>query len=141
MRGTTAGAGSLSRAAWVALGVAVLWSLALLVASTLAPAYQSTTETDSGTVTPGSATLVGENGWGVLVVMAVPLIVTVVVGFALWRRGAGRAAGVIAWTLTGLLAGLNLLAMLTVGLFMLPVTVCLVVACALRRPDLRATTP
>ena len=125
--------GRLPRAAWVALAGALLWSAALLVAATVAPAYQTVTETDSGTVTHGSATLVGENGAGVLLVMAVPLLVTMLVGWALWRRGARHGAGPIAWTLTGLLACLNLLAMLSVGLFMLPVTACLAVACAIRQ--------
>jgi hypothetical protein len=77
--------------------------------------------------------LVEQNGFGVLLTMAVPLLVTIIVGYALWRRGARRGAGVIAWTLTGLLACLSLVAMLSVGVFVLPVTACLVIACAVRQ--------
>jgi hypothetical protein len=121
------------RARWVTLGVALLWSVGLLVATALAPAYETVTETSSGTVTRGTATLVEQNGFGVLLTMAVPLFVTVIVGWALWRRGARRGAGPIAWTLTGVLACLNLLAMLSVGVFVLPVTACLVAACAVRQ--------
>jgi hypothetical protein len=36
----------------------------------------------------------------------------------------------IAWTLTGILAGFTLLAMMSIGVLVLPVTVALVVACA-----------
>jgi len=117
----------------VALAVALFWSAALLVAAALAPAYQSTTETSSGTVTHGSATLVNENGSGVLLIIGVPLLVTVIVGCALWRRGTRRGAGPIAWTVTGLLAGFNLVAMLSIGPYIMPVTACLAVACTIRQ--------
>jgi hypothetical protein len=117
----------------VALAVALFWSAALLVAAALAPAYQSTTETSSGTVTHGSATLVNENGWGVLSIIGVPLVVTVIVSYALWRRGARPGAGAVAWTFTGLLAGFNLIAMLSIGPFIVPVTACLAVACTMHQ--------
>jgi len=123
----------LRRGESVALAVALLWSAALLVAAVLAPAYQSTTETSSGTVTHGSATLVNENGAGVLLIIAVPLLVTLIVGYALWRRGARRGAGPVAWTFTGLLTGFNLVAMLSIGPFIMPVTACLAVACTIRQ--------
>jgi hypothetical protein len=106
------GDGHLPRGEWVALAVALVWSAGFIVAVALASAYQSTTETSSGTVTHGSATLVDENGRAVLLPVAVPLLVTVIVGCALWRREASRGAGPIAWTFTGLLAGFNVVAML-----------------------------
>jgi hypothetical protein len=127
------GDGHLPRGEWVALAVALVWSAGFIVAAALAPAYQSTTETSSGIVTHGSATLVDENGRAVLLPVGVPLLVTVIVGCALWRREASRGAGPIAWTFTGLLAGFNVVAMLSIGPFMLPVTASLVVACALRQ--------
>jgi hypothetical protein len=117
----------------VALAVALFWSAALLVAAAVAPAYQSTTETSSGTVTHGSETLVNANGFGVLPIIGVPLLLTVIVGYALRRRGARRGAGAIAWTFTGLLAGVNLAAMLSIGPFIMPVTACLAVACTIRQ--------
>ena len=123
----------------LALAAALAWSALLLVAATQVPVYQSETETTSeaetGTVThtvsPGSSTLVDENGSGILLIVAVPLLVTVLVACALWIRGSRRGAGLVAWTLTGLLACFNLLAMLSIGVFIVPVTACLVVACAL----------
>jgi hypothetical protein len=72
------GDGHLPRGEWVALAVALVWSAGFIVAAALAPAYQSTTETSSGTVTHGSATLVDENGRGVLLPVGVPLLVTVI---------------------------------------------------------------
>jgi hypothetical protein len=115
-----------------AVAVALAWSVALLVAATVVPVYGTSTETASGTVT-GSATLVDENGSGILLVVAVPLLMSVIVGCTLWSRGARRGAGMIAWTATVLLAGFNLIAMLSIGLFIVPVTVCLAIACALRQ--------
>jgi hypothetical protein len=70
---------------------------------------------------------------GVLLIIAVPLLVTVIVGYALWRRGARRGAGPIAWTFTGLLAGFNLVAMLSIGPFIMPVTASLAFACTIRQ--------
>jgi hypothetical protein len=132
-RALARGGARLRRAEWIALVVALFWSAALLVAAVLTPAYQSTTETSSGTVTHGSATLVNENGAGVLLIIGMPLLVTLMVGYALWRRGARRGAGPVAWTLTGLLAGFNLVAMLSIGPFIVPVTACLAVACTIRQ--------
>jgi len=118
---------------WMALAAALVWSAGLIVAAAVAPAYQSTSETSSGTVTHESSTLVDENGPAVLLPVGVPLLVTVIVGYALWRREASRGAGPIAWTFTGLLAGFNVVAMLSIGLLMLPVTAALAVACAKRQ--------
>ena len=99
----------------------------------MAPAYQSTTEESLGTVTYESATLVDENGAAILLPVGVPLLVTVVVGYARWRREASRGAGPIAWTFTLLLAGFKVVAMASIGLLMLPVTAALAVACATRQ--------
>jgi hypothetical protein len=81
-------------------------------------------------VTHGSATLVSVNGRGILLVVGVPLVATALVGGALWRRGPRRGAGVLAWTIAGLLAVFNVLALASIGLFVIPVTVGLIVACA-----------
>jgi hypothetical protein len=132
--------GRLRRGEGIALAVALIWSVALVVAAALAPVYQSTTETSSGTVTHESATLVGENGPAVLVPVGVPFLVTVIVGCALWRREASRGAGPVAWTFTGLLAGFNLVAMLSIGPFMLPITASLAVACVMRQARTHAAT-
>jgi hypothetical protein len=114
--------------------------VALVVAAFLVPVYDSDGFSSSGDTTQSSATLVGENGLGAAVVLAVPLLVALAVGCALWQ-GSRRGAVPIAWTLTGLLAAGNLLAMLSVGVFVLPLTAALIVACANARPGERRLTP
>lgn len=123
---------------WVALAVALFWSAVLLVIATGVPVYEGETETSTVTssavvVTHESLTLVDENGSGILVIIGVPLLVTIIVGLALWLRGARRGAGPIALTFTGLLAAFNLVAMLTIGLLIIPVTACLAFACIKRQ--------
>jgi hypothetical protein len=122
----------LGRVASVALMLAAVYGMVLVVAGFLAPFYNSESMSSSGEVTHGSGTLVGVNGLGVVVVLGVPLLATVLVGCALWLRSR-RGAVPIAWTLTGLLAVFNLLAMMSIGLFVLPVTAALIVACGTSR--------
>ncbi len=142
MTGTVAVAGGRLRLAeGLALAAALAWSALIVVAAALVPVYQSETATtskaESGTVahtvTQGSSTLVDENGSGTLVIVAIPLLVSVLVACALWVRGSRRGAGLVAWALTGLLVCFNLLAMLSIGVFIVPVTACLFVACALHQ--------
>jgi hypothetical protein len=103
----------------LALIGAAAWSCALIVGAFVVPAYSS----DSSTGT-GSATLVGENGAGIVIPILIPLIIVLAASAALWRDH--RSA---AWTATGLLAAFNVLALLSIGIFVLPITICLVVAC------------
>ena len=119
----------LGRASSVALLGAAIWGLGLVVAGFLVPAYQSTNMSSSGELTQSSKTLVGMNGPGVAFVLALPLLVTVLVGCALLLRGR-RGAMPVAWALTALLAVFNVLGMLSIGVFVVPVTAALVVACA-----------
>jgi len=119
----------------VALAVALVWGAGLLVGAILAPMYVTATETSPGAVATGSSTLVEENGPGVLLVIAIPLVAAAIVALVLWPRRAARGAGPIAWTCAGLLAGFNLLAMASIGLFILPVTIGLLVACATRQAN------
>jgi len=119
----------LSRPASVALLVAGVWGMGLVIAGFSVPIYRTMSESTSGQVSYGTDTPVGANGLGVVVVLAVPLMVTVLVGGALLLR-AHRGAMPVAWTLTGLLAMFTLLAMMSIGLFIIPVTACLVIACA-----------
>jgi uncharacterized protein involved in response to NO len=115
----------------IALLVATGWSVALLVAAMVAPVYSSATVTTARFATAtGSATLVQVNGWRVLVVVGIPLVCTLLVGAALWRRAGRPGAGVAAWVVTGLLAGFNVLALASIGIFVVPVTAGLAVACA-----------
>jgi hypothetical protein len=126
----------LGRVGSATLLVAGVYGIALVVAGFVVPVYRSTSVSSSGDLADGSDTLVGVNGGGVVLVLGVPLLATVLVACALWSRSR-RGALAIAWTLTGLLAAFNLLAMLTIGVFVLPVTAALVLACSTcrRRPE------
>jgi hypothetical protein len=123
----------LGRVPAVALLAASAYGVALVVAAFVAPVYGTDSSSSSGQTSQGSDTLVGVNGLSAAVMLAVPLLVTLAVGCALWL-GTHRGALPLAWTITGLLAAANLLAMLSVGVFVLPVTAALVLACARSRP-------
>ncbi|MFZ0325449.1 MAG: hypothetical protein WAN48_15120 [Actinomycetes bacterium] len=130
----------LSRVGLASLLVAVGYGATLIVAAFLVPTYSSETVSSNGEVRRGSATLIAENGFGAVFVVAIPLLVAIAVGAVLWPR-VRRGGLPIAWTLTGLLAVFNLLAMMSIGLFLLPVTLALVVACngGRAKPNLKVT--
>lgn len=128
------------RASAVALLGAALWGLGLVVAGFLVPAYRSTGMSSSGELTQSTETLVGVNGPGAVAVLAVPFLVTLLVASALLARSR-RAALPVAWALTALLAAFNLVGMLTVGVFVLPVTAALVVACSMSSKTGAAIAP
>jgi hypothetical protein len=127
----------------ISLAIALVWGTGLVIAALLVPVYQSSSVSSSGPVTDGWATLVGVNGWGALLVAGAPLAAAVVTGCALWRRAGRQGAGVLAWAVTGLLGCFNLLAILSIGVFVLPVTIALVVACGThgRKPHGVVTRP
>jgi hypothetical protein len=118
-------AGEMGRTRSIAMAVALAWSAAVMVGAFVVPVYST-----DGSAGPGSATLVGENGGWVAGLVSIPLVVTLFVGEALWKRRDAQTAGPVAWTMTGLLIAFNLLAILSIGMFVLPVTIALVVACA-----------
>ena len=135
-----------TRTIWVLMVVAVVCSLGLLVAAETFPAYESDSITvvggadggpDTTSVSHTTATLVEVNGSHALGFMALPLLASLVVAVALLRRRTGSLARVIAWGGTGVMGLFTMLAMLTFGPAMLPVTGCLVMACAfdLGRPS------
>jgi hypothetical protein len=117
------------RLEWISLAFALAWGTGLVIAALLVPVYQSSSVSGPGTATDGSATLVGVNGWGALLVAGAPLVAAVVAGCALWWRAGRASAGVLAWAVTGLLACFSFLAILSIGVFVLPVTLALVIAC------------
>lgn len=119
----------LGRASSIALLSAAAWGLGLVVAGFYVPVYQSENMSPSGELKQGTETLVGMNGPGVLIALVLPLLTTVLVAGALLLR-TRRGALPVAWALTALLAVFNLLGMLTIGVFVVPVTVALVLACA-----------
>jgi hypothetical protein len=118
------------RLEWISLAFALAWGSGLVIAALLAPVYQSQSVSSSGITADGSATLVGVNGWGALLIAGAPLAAAVVTGYGLWRRAGRPGAGVVAWTVTALLACFTVLAMATIGVFVIPVTVALFTACA-----------
>jgi hypothetical protein len=120
----------------VALSLALVFSAGFVVAALTAPFYQSDTagETPDGHLieqASSSATLVEENGLHVLVIVAVPLLLSVAVGVVLGIRAGDRGAG-LAWLLVVTLGLLALAGMLTIGPLLLPTTACLLIACAIR---------
>jgi hypothetical protein len=117
------------RAELISLVIALVWGAGLVIAAVVVPVYQTSSVFSGGAATSGSATLVGVNGWGALLVAGAPLTAAVVTGGALWRRAGRPGAGVLAWAVTGLLICGNVLAMLSIGAFVVPVTVALAVAC------------
>ena len=122
------GINRLGRVASIALLGATAYAVLIVAAGFVVPVYESSSSSSSGEVTNGTATLVGVNGASVVIVLVIPLFVSLLVGAALWQRS--RPGLVFAWTLTGLMAVVNLLAMLSVGIFFLPITVGLIVACS-----------
>ncbi|MFC6238486.1 hypothetical protein [Longivirga aurantiaca] len=125
---------SLPFTARVALVLALVWSVLLVLAAFTLPLYgysssSATVDGSGGTEEiTGTATLVQVNGWTAVLVLAIPLAVTLLVGLLLGVGGRGQRAG--AWALTALLGVFTVLALLSVGLFMVPVVVALMVACA-----------
>ena len=108
---------SRGRRAFVLTLLALIWSIGLLAAALFAPEY-------------GSTTLVQENGSGVLFPVGIPAVVSAAVWLALWLRctRGGSVSGVVAWTCIAVLTGFCLLALASIGLFVIPVAVLL--ACA-----------
>lgn len=96
------------------LAAAAAWSVVLVVGSLVLPVYD------------GGATYVGRNGVGVLLVVGLPLVATVLAAAAL----AGGRHRRRAWVLTTVLGAVCVLTVFTVGLFLLPAVVALVVACS-----------
>lgn len=124
---------SLPLTARIALVAALAWCLVLLVGGFTFPVYGTSSSSASidasgsatSTEVTSTATLVQVNGVTAAVVLGIPLVATLLVWALLhWRS---RAA---AWVVTAVLGVLTILALMSVGLFVLPVTIALVVACS-----------
>lgn len=127
----------------VALCVAIASSVGLIVVAMTMPFYTSSAfeqDSSSAVVTheSTSATLVGVNGTHVLVIIAIPLMITVAVFGIFSIRGITRGPGAVAWTMVGLLVVITVAGMLTIGPLILPTTACLVTACGVRQVRRRA---
>ncbi len=103
------------RPLWV-LAAAGLWSAGLIAASFW--------------VRPS---LIQVNGAKVLLPVSAPLAIVVLValGLSLARWRSARWATIVSWVLAGLLDGLALVGMLTIGIFILPVAIAVTAACAM----------
>jgi hypothetical protein len=113
---------------------ALVWSLGLVLAALWAPVYSTSSGSSSvNGVTLGSATLVQENGAGVLIPVGVPVLVSAVVLVALRARRAGAHwAAPVAWVAIAVLGAEALLGLMTIGLFIVPALVLLILA--MRQP-------
>ena len=116
----------------VALALAAVWGAGLLVAALVLPVYDEASTSlapDGSTVArSGSATLVEVNGAGVLVVAAAPLVAAIGVALLLRARSRHPAAGVAAWGVVAVLAGLAVVGLLSIGVFFVPAVAALAVA-------------
>ncbi|HEY5111187.1 MAG TPA: hypothetical protein VII67_02540 [Acidimicrobiales bacterium] len=123
----------------IVMTLAGLWSVALIAASFFVRAYQSSGAT-FGTYTtspPPGATLIQENGDKVLIPLSVPLVIVLIVAALMLRRQRrGQVlVGPAAWTGAVLMGILSFLGLFTIGPFILPVTVLLLVACVMATPS------
>jgi len=118
---------------------AVLWGLVLIAGALTLPVYTGTTASVACAgcevvFETSTRTLVEVNGAGVLVVVALPLVIALLITFALWRR----ASRVGAWVLVALLWLFTLLAIASIGVFVAPAALLLTVAVAI---DSRSAMP
>ncbi len=111
---------------------AIAWSVALLVGAATLPFYSGTRVSVD---CPGCPEVVSEletrtllevNGPGVLLVVGVPLGVSLLVAVTLWS---GRPS-VPAWVLIALLWLFSLVAVLSIGMFVMPAALLLTLAAA-----------
>ena len=109
------------------------WGVVLIPAALLLPAYQGSESSSSGVTTHTSATLVGVNGSWVLGVVALPALLAVIAWFGLHRRCAygSEHGGALTWGAIAALVLLSLLAAASVGPFLLPAALLLLVAARL----------
>lgn len=124
------------RAKWAIAG-AGLWSVGLLVAAVVVPT-SSSSEVSSTTIANGSSptpgvvvisnshrALVQADGFKVLIVVAIPLLMVLAVALLLPRHRR------IAWAITVVAFLMVPLGAFTIGPFFIPVAILLLVACAL----------
>jgi hypothetical protein len=132
----------------VALGLsmaAVVWGVALVVGTATFPAYSGTSVSVACPGCPQvrselpAQTLIEVNGPSVLIPVGLPLVVAALVALVLWS---GRPSMVAAWVLITLLWLFTLLAMFSIGTFIVPSALLLTLAAALsRKPGPPAAAP
>lgn len=109
---------------------AVVWSLGLVLAALLLPTYGGQTVSDSNGLTLTSATAVEVNGARALIIVTVPVVASLVVAWALYRRRSDgwRHSGRVAWAAIAILTAAALAGIASVGAFMLPAAILLALA-------------
>jgi hypothetical protein len=117
------------------LALATAWSGALILLALILRQPRSTSGGVNSHIAP-SVTLVQENGPKVLIPVGLPLALTLCVALLMWShyRRDRPLLGVGVWVCVGLLLALSLLAILSVGIFILPVAVLVVLAVAYATP-------
>jgi hypothetical protein len=111
---------------------AFVWSLGLLLAALLVPVYDQTESSVNG-LSLTTATLVQADGAKVLIPVALPAVLTGLVGLAIRRRyRSGRDwTATAAWVMVGLLVVLSVLSILSLGAFVIPAVILLSLALSL----------
>ena len=106
---------------------ALVWSIGLIIAALVIPAYGTETSSQTNGVTLTNSTLLQDNGAGALVLVTIPALVSLIVLIAIRSRRRQDAAwsGWLAWTAIGALAVECILGIATIGAFMLPVAILL----------------
>ena len=110
-----------------------MWALALVAGAFFVPVYSGVDSGSAAGVVSTTSTLVSVNGLGVLLPVALPALLVALVWLALHRkcsRGSSRS-GQVAWTLIVLLGTFSVLAMFSIGLFVLPTVLLLAGAATL----------
>lgn len=125
----------------VSLGVALVLAIGFVLIGFLAPviASETTTSDGAGDGTPTGITLVAALGPSVLGIVLAPLVVTLVVAGCLAFRDRYPVLGPLAWIAAGGLALVGVAGLLSVGIFILPVAIALLVAITLDRRGAAAT--
>jgi hypothetical protein len=105
---------------------ALAWSLGVVLAALLVPAYDASSSSPQG-LTLTRATLVQRHGARALILVAIPMIVSIVVAVAIYgrHRGGPRWNAPVAWVAIGLLAAESVLGITTLGAFIAPVVILL----------------
>jgi cytochrome bd-type quinol oxidase subunit 2 len=117
------------------LGLAALSSLGLVAAGFFVSSYSSSNG-------PG-LTLVQENGLKVLAPLSAPFVAVVIVAFALWhrQRAQRRGVGVLVLIVFSLLALLVVLGALTIGPFIAPTALFVLLAITSARNQMPSPEP
>lgn len=123
------------RVAFALTAAAALWAAAMVPGAALTSGYAIETHVDDserGVYShTSSQSLLEHEGGGVLVMLSIPLLMTLVVWFALHRSCTRGRGSTLAWSLIALLGTLAMLASASIGGYFLPTVALLVVAAAL----------